>query len=704
MDDKRIKYLFLICAGLLFVWMIKGGMDAGISGDETLHYAQSVSVYNYFSSLGKDTTAINTPQTHLKYYGQSFDNLTTIFIQWFNIDNIYLFRHLANSLAGWLTIVVTACFGIWLTGYSTGIGVLILFALSPTFLGHAQNNLKDIPFALGYISSLFFSLQYLFTKNRSKRWVLVWLTLSMALSIGIRPGGLLVFCYLFFFTSICLINDYLKSRWHFTTQAWAKMLQIVFISIVALFIGILLWPYALLNPFVHIWKSYVEMTHFPTTIQQLFEGRMWWSDLMPWYYLPKYMAITIPLILVVGLTLFLLWFRKMADSEKYLKYGFILFSILFPIFFVIYKHSNLYGSWRHFLFVYPSIVLLSAVGFSLFFRFVTHKIFRYLLLIIVVGLSVHPVLFMAKNHPYYYLYYNPLVGGLNGAYGNYEIDYYYHTMREGSEWLANYLDENSRRGKGVTKKQIFQDSVQIGSLTKVAGNFPMDWYFRDRSDIQTSYCRYGERSQTDWDYMIVANSYLPPYQLKNNIWPPKNAIHVIFVDKVPVCAILKRDTKSDFLGYQALLSGDTAQSVRLFEESVRANYDDELIFCNFAQALLKTGNFARAQLELQKALTINPGCEPALMSLGNLAVKQKQVDLAINYYETLIGYNRKYFAAYVSLSRLLYDRNMNRARVLLKACLILNPGYRPALLALADSYRISDPEVAKKYDELLNAY
>jgi hypothetical protein len=46
------------------------------------------------------------------------------------------------------------------------------------------------------------------------------------------------------------------------------------------------------------------MTQFPTTLKQLFEGKIEWSDFMPWYYLPKYMAITIPLIIFAGLAAF----------------------------------------------------------------------------------------------------------------------------------------------------------------------------------------------------------------------------------------------------------------------------------------------------------------------------------------------------------------------------------------------------------------
>ena len=138
MGSKRLKYIFYSFALLLLLFMLKGGFDAGISGDEYLHYNQSVSVYNYFASFGKDTSALNTSKTHLKYYGQSLDNLTTIVIKWFNIDDIFLFRHLSCSLVGWLTVIVTAFFAVWLAGYGAGILVILLFALSPTFLGHAQ--------------------------------------------------------------------------------------------------------------------------------------------------------------------------------------------------------------------------------------------------------------------------------------------------------------------------------------------------------------------------------------------------------------------------------------------------------------------------------------------------------------------------------------------------------------------------------------
>jgi len=43
-----------------------------------------------------------------------------------------------------------------------------------------------------------------------------------------------------------------------------------------------------------------------------------------------------------------------------------------------------------------------------------------------------------------------------------------------------------------------------------------------------------------------------------------------------------------------------------------------------------------------------------------------------------------------------------KARDLLRTCLVMSPGYKPAITALADTYRKTNPDIAKKYDELAN--
>ena len=272
MDNTRLKYLFFTLAALLLLVMLKGGKDAGISGDEYFHYDQSVSVYKYFSTLGKDTSALNTPNTHLKYYGQSFDNLTTLLNRWFKVDDIFLFRHLSCSVAGWLTVMVTALFAIWLAGYGAGILVTLLFALSPTFLGHAQNNLKDIPFALSYIAAILFTLRFFFTENNNRIYNAIFLTASIAFSISIRSGGLILICYLFLFLILFQLYNYKKDNYCNWRNSGKELRCIILLAVFALILSLALWPYAQQNPLHNILKSYMVMSQFPTTIRQLFEG------------------------------------------------------------------------------------------------------------------------------------------------------------------------------------------------------------------------------------------------------------------------------------------------------------------------------------------------------------------------------------------------------------------------------------------------
>jgi tetratricopeptide (TPR) repeat protein len=683
MKEKWLKYIFNISSALLFFVMLLTNRNAGITCDEVLHYNQSVSVFNYFATHGKDQSALDTPVTHLKYYGQSYDNLVTILIRWFNIDNIYQFRHIMSSVAGWLTIFITALFAVWLNGYGAGIMVLILFAVSPTFIGHSQNNLKDIPFALAYISSTFYTLKFLVSGRKFLVTDIMLMTASIAFSISIRAGGLLLICYLFFFFFIFYLFKYLRDNIIDFIEIRRKLLCIIIIAIVSWFSGTLLWPYAIQSPVKNVLASYHFMAHFPDTFRQIFEGKVEWSDYMPWYYLPKSMLITIPVLVLSGLVLYCILTRFRNDHEKSILFWFVIFTVLFPLVFVVYEKSNIYSSWRQFLFLYPAIILLSSTGFYYVFQYLGNIFIKVGTAILIIVLSVHPLRFMFMNYHYSYIYYNQMVGGLKGAYANYETDYYYVSQTEASEWLIRYLKEK-----------------KVSTPVKIKATFSVEWLFRHHPEIETSYFRYEERSQSDWDYSIVVNRYISPYQLKNSIWPPDNSIHIIYADKIPVCAVIERKSKDDFNGYIALNEGRNKDAINYFEKVLRVNDKDEMIFYNFAAALFNDGQYQRADSVLKNGLEINPDFEPILMYLGNIAKSQSRTDEAIVYYQRLIEANRKYFEAYVGLSGLLVNRDIIRARSLLRRCLTINPRYKPAIIALADSYRDSDPDIAKKYDEL----
>ncbi len=125
-----------------------------------------------------------------------------------------------------------------------------------------------------------------------------------------------------------------------------------------------------------------------------------------------------------------------------------------------------------------------------------------------------------------------------------------------------------------------------------------------------------------------------------------------------------------------------------------------MIFYNFARALYNDGQYGRADSVLKAGLEINPDFEPILMYLGNIAAYREDRDLALKYYDRVIRINRKYFQAYVESAKLVAENDVTKARALLKECLRINPGYKPAIIGLADTYRKTDPDIAKKYDEM----
>ncbi len=678
MKGPVTKYLFFICSALMLVFMLYQSRDAGISCDEVLHYQQSVAVADYFSTHGKDQSALDTPVSHLKYYGQSYDNIVTILARWLNIGNIYGFRHVMSSLAGWFVVFVTALFAVWLAGYGPGILVICLFAVSPTFLGHSQNNLKDIPFALGYISSVFFTIRVLFQGRKILLRDVLLLVLSIAFALSIRAGGLLLLCYLFLFFLISILYDYYTEEKLLFNLWTRKLIIILMVTGAAWFLSILLWPFALQRPIANVLESYRIMAHFPSTFRQIFEGKSEWSDFVPWYYLPKSMLITIPLVVFTGL----IFSFKLFRPGKSIIFILLFFTFLFPIVFVVAEKSNLYSSWRQFLFLYPVIVLLSSVAIFSFIDSLKSSLVKLVVAVILVLLSVHPVKFMLRNHPYEYVYYNQLVGGLKGAMGNYETDYYYVSQTGAARWLNGYLTDNGK------------DSVVVGA------NYTVEWLFRNQPGIKTIYFRNEERSLYDWDYAIIANRYISPDMLKNKQWPPSDAMHVIYADSVPLCAVLERKTKAGYYGHNALENGNDSLAVTYLREALIEGDNDEMIFYNFARALYKLEEYNRADSVLKLGLEINPGFEPILMYLGNIAKSQGNKDEATRYFEKLISVNRKYFEAYIELAGLYSEKDIQKARQLLRICLTINPGYRRAVTALADTYRKTDPDIARKYDDL----
>ncbi|MCL2028011.1 MAG: phospholipid carrier-dependent glycosyltransferase, partial [Bacteroidales bacterium] len=438
--QNPLKYTFFGLAFVLLCMLVRMSSDAGMSGDEHYQMEQAKNVYNFYATLGKDTAATSyRDDWNLAHYGQSVDNLAYAIARIFNIEDEILVRHITNSFFGWLLILLGGLIAFQIAGkWRVAIIVALLMFFSPRLLGHSFNNLKDTGFATAMLFGIYTLIRF-FKEFPKPSWkTLALMALSIGFALGTRIGGLLLIPYLGLFGLIYFFKEYsykgfLKPKER--SIFWTMVKWGVVVSVIGFTLGILVWPYGLVSPIEHTIHTFKGQSAFSAALRQNFEGTMIWSDLLPWYYTPKYILITIPTAVLIGLGLFfcLLW----KDKKNYFWYFIIFFAFFFPVFFIVFTNANVYGGWRHALFAYPPMVVAAGLGFNFLLeqKWIksSEKFISIFGIALVTLLLWHPIHHVFKNHPYQYVYFNEWFGGMKKAYGNYELDYYYHSTRKASE-------------------------------------------------------------------------------------------------------------------------------------------------------------------------------------------------------------------------------------------------------------------------------
>jgi len=698
-ESSVFRLLFVSIAAIMLIAMMFMGYHAGMSGDEHFHYEQANNVFNYYKTFGKDSTAVVAidPKggvSTLRFYGQSFDLLTLIFIKTFHIEKIYETRHVFNSIFGWLAILFCALIAVEIAGWRAGVLGLFLLFISPGFLGHSFNNPKDVPFAMGYVMSIYFMIRFFKEFPKPSIKAAFWVAFGIAVSISIRIAGVLQIAYLFMFAGLYYIFTAKNIKQLFSKEN-IKKIQTIFIyccaiSILAYFMGILLWPYALEAPIKNPLKALTEMNKFAISLRQIFEGAQIWSDKVPWYYSSKYILISVPVVVILGTAAFVIQFFRNHTRLQYLFIFILVFSFAFPLFYIAYQHSNVFGGWRHVLFVYPPMVSMAAVGFGLLLSEMKKKYFAWAIALIILALSFNPVIHIIRNYPYQYVYFNELTGGVKGAYGKYETDYYYHGLRGGCEWF---------------EKNIRMDTVKSSAPILVASNHTniVSYFLRDlikQKKVKILYSRYYERGNSNWDYYIAANSYLNPFQLINHIFPPKNTVYTVNVEGEPICAVIRRNDKSDYYGFLAENKNDLQGAIDLFNKAILILPENEAALLNLSEIYYKMQNVPKAEETINKLLKIYPDYENGLNYQGWIFLAKGDANNALKSFKKIEEVNFKYYYAYYGAANAYLKMNdVDSAISELHKSLEQNNGFKPAYVLLGNIYQYKAKASSQKGDQ-----
>jgi hypothetical protein len=266
------------------------------------------------------------------------------------------------------------------------------------------------------------------------------LILSIAFTSGIRIGGLLLIAFFFMILFFDLIKNWKEKKVFLTLIKRYSIFGILLLLLVYVLI-VVTWPFAHQDP---LKVPFMALTKFSSidlvTTQQLFDGKLISNHEVPWNYLPNWIGFTTPLVVLVGI-LFLVF--KLFKIRKNGAIFLLLFFTVFPPLYAIYSKSTLYDDWRHFYFLAPLLAIIAAVGWQAFYKLIDRKFWKRLVLITTIFLISLPAIKMIKMYPIQHLYFNELIGGLEGAVGKYELETYSYSMRYAMEWLNDNARENS---------------------------------------------------------------------------------------------------------------------------------------------------------------------------------------------------------------------------------------------------------------------
>jgi hypothetical protein len=216
--------------------------------------------------------------------------------------------------------------------------------------------------------------------------------------------------------------------------------------LLAYLIMIAAWPWSALGLFNPI-RALVAFSDFHYPIRTLLDGHIYRMADVPRWYVPVYLAIRLPLLTVAGVALGLMLEAAPRLMQARLvprtrcEIGLIAFTALFPALCHVLMHGPAFTGLRHFLFVVPPLTILAAIGWdAVLVRLVLWRRAAALALagVMTIAVTWNSVV-LARLHPYEYLDYNELVGGLPGAAGRYATDYWVEIMPEALDRLEQRL-------------------------------------------------------------------------------------------------------------------------------------------------------------------------------------------------------------------------------------------------------------------------
>lgn len=201
------------------------------------------------------------------------------------------------------------------------------------------------------------------------------------------------------------------------------------------------WPYLWGAPIAKYLGSFNAASDYPNGSLILFAGQIY--EHAPLAYFPVLLVIQIGgtalLAVIFGIgTAFARWISHSIDRSKIVL---LLVWFLLPPAVGMVLNSTMYDNFRQFLFVMPPLFVFAALGFEFIFLKVRLAWVNALIVMVII---LPNLLAIINLHPYEYTYYNLLVGGTQGAFRQFETDYWATSYHEVADYINRNVPASSR--------------------------------------------------------------------------------------------------------------------------------------------------------------------------------------------------------------------------------------------------------------------
>ena len=429
----------LVMLGILVVGLLTY-QDYSVTVDENAERTTSMLNYQYLAEVisGREITQINGKLEDYmdRFYGVAYQ-LPMCWIEDLNNfemtnQEIYMMRHLMNFLycfIGWV------CFYFFLKivfkNRAIALLGMLMACLYPRFWGEQFNNIKDLIFTSSVCECLLCGALCL--KHEGKWRYEVLFAFTGALCTNTRFIGIMIpLC----FFGYRLIRDLWLERGTDLRESADKPLgwrifryAMELVMLVGFYV--LITPASWQNPvefFGNVTNLFSNFSRWDGDI--MFLGQMIPGDDLPWYYVPVWMAVSLPLWyvillvaeLIAGLVVLIRGIIR-REFKPYLmgdrRWGLLCFLIAAaPIASMLFHKTTLYNGWRHMFYLTPLCIVLMLFALRGLWRGLCRlqlpkaprlcPITRGICAALCVGLLGYQTAWIARWHPLEKIYFNPI--------------------------------------------------------------------------------------------------------------------------------------------------------------------------------------------------------------------------------------------------------------------------------------------------------